>query len=104
MTRLYVFPKPTLIPLHQLTEPSVGVGGGAAEEEGRGAAMCGELPSGPHSVADTTQTTQVAEQTKVGKAVCVAETALNGPLYRLTSCQKVGGGSRLSKENAIVST
>ena len=46
VTRLYFFPKSTLVPLHQLTEPNVGAGGGAAEEEGWGAAMCGELPSG----------------------------------------------------------
>lgn len=91
MTRLYVFPKSTLVPLHQFTEPNVGAGGGAAEEEGRGAATCGELPSGSPSVADTTQATQVAGQTKAGKAACVAETALNGPLYRLTRLLKGWG-------------
>ena len=46
---------------------------------------------GPPSVADTTQATQVVGQTKAGKAVCVAETALNGPLYRLTRLLKGWG-------------
>lgn len=65
--------------------------------------MRGELPSAPPAVADSTQATQVSGQTKAGKAPRVAERALSGPLYRVTRLLKGWGGSRLSKENAIVS-
>ena len=57
--------------------------------------MRGELPSGPPSVADSTQATQVAGQTKAGKALCVAERALNGPLYRVTRLLKGWGWTTL---------
>lgn len=46
-TRLHIFPQSILVPLHQLTGPNEGVGGGAAEEEGRGALCVGSCLLGP---------------------------------------------------------